>query len=79
MLSRDFDFQYFMYGCFKDVSHQSCHMTQTCHCLCGKLMVLRSLEAGFPIGIPGNGRQYMHLVLMHNTLVVLMIEVIFQL
>lgn len=50
-----------------------------CHCLSGKLMVLRSLEAGFPIGRPGNGRQYMHLVLMPNTLVVLMIEVIFQL
>lgn len=57
----------------------------TCHFLSGKLMVLCSLEAGFPIGRPGNvflsetGRQYMHLVLMHNTLVVLMIEVIFQL
>lgn len=55
----------------------------TCHCLSGKLMVLRSLEAGFPIRRPENvflsetRRQYMHLVLKHNTLVVLMIEVIF--
>lgn len=43
-------------------------------------MVLRFLEVGFPIGRPGNvflsgtGRQHMHLVLMHNTLVVLMME-----